>query len=159
MDHERMAPDGLSCWAWAVDDPAPPWSPGKRPDLDGWEVIHLWRDPLLCIPAMAADEKPQTLKFIERHVGPTENALERAAKTWVTWHQSIPTEAEHVNVEQAVGWAQEKYKLPLVVVPSNTTNTRAGGQREPTTWEAIAEAAGEAIAHAVYRDAVERGYA
>ena len=151
VNHEDMGEHGTSCWAWGAPDAhkvEAPWSPGLRPILhpDEWTVVHIYRDPLVCIPALADDTKPETLAFLSRFIPEADSLLHRAAMTYNVWNLLIrDIRPDHtINVEDAEAWAAQHLGRRWFPLPGTRTNTRARGKRQPLTWAQIeAEAPSE----------------
>ena len=155
LGHEDMGKDGLSCFAWAVEDDAPAWAPGPRPDLSDWTVIHVVRDPMLNIPALAQDVwsqlKWQTYEFLRRHLpnepecgwdkGPP---LAYACATYLHFNDAASRIADvRINVEDAplqlAGFLNRC--LPNILLPGKTINTRCSGNRQPMEYSEMGPSA------------------
>lgn len=166
IGHETLGKDGTSCWAWGApnaDKVPPPWSPGLRPDLEGWEVIHIYRDPLKCIPALAQDTNQKSLGLLAQQLDFPEDLppLRRATMTYFGWNLLIQQflHPDHtINVEEAEDWAKQHLGQNWLPLPPKNTNSRAlQGKRTPTTWSEIDTAAPECL-DALQALAEERGY-
>lgn len=170
IGHEVMGRDGTSCGAWAVDDPllGNDTQPGPRPDLSGWTVFHVVRDPLKTVAALAQGRwgkiSPRRRDFIGRRVGGPNTAppLRRAAHYYVAMTTAADELAQHrIKVEESPDQLREILKRdPVLPLPPTNTNTKEhNGLRVPTTYHAISLAAGDEIAAAVHDLSVRFGYA
>jgi hypothetical protein len=168
IGHETMDDDGTSCWSWAVADREQPWSPGPRPDLSDWMVFHVYRNPLYCIPAIAADSRKVTLDFYHRHIGYQHfDPIVRAAKVYIHWNRAAaelrrmhsPVRPEYsLNVETAADVLACNLGRKPIGIPKRDTNTRAGGKRKPITWRTLEIAAPEFVSE-IRELSRSRGYA
>lgn len=144
VGHEKMGEDGISCWAWATNDPAPPWSPGQRSKLISEQVekgktIHTicaFRHPLDAIQSIAFADPDEASRSFRSHytvqfqeLGP----LSAAAMSYLGWYNLILAQCPEqvVKVEEADKWIEfyissikSKFWERTGQLPENTYNSR-----------------------------------